>query len=77
MILNRMLPKVLCPWCVHAGGLGIWFKWVAKPIGSFALAGTQIKLSVSQEPVLKCTLCKEEISGRVDGGDAVFPDPHA
>lgn len=78
MVLNRELPDVLCPKCTYPGGLAIFLEFVSKPIGSFSLAGAQMKLSVRQVPVLSCSLpgCKFMTTGYIQGGDAVFPDPH-
>lgn len=75
-MLLRSLPDVFCPWCVRQGGLEIIRGFVAKPIGTFSLAGAQMKLSMIEAPLLRCTLCKRQVSGRFDGTDAVFPDPH-
>jgi hypothetical protein len=48
----------------------------AKPIGSFSLAGAQMKVSAVQVPVLACSRCDNFVPGRIEGDQAVFPDPH-
>ena len=72
------LEKVLCPKCTHPGGLAIHLEFHSKPIGTFSLAGAQMKLSVRQVPVLSCSLpgCNLILVGEIQEGDAVFPDPH-
>lgn len=72
------LETVLCPKCTYPGGLVLEKRLIAKPVGSFPLAGNQMKLSAVLAPVLKCTLpgCGMVLVGRIERGYAVFPDPH-
>lgn len=50
--------------CGYAGGL--WFEWrlQAKPIGSFSLAGAQMKVSANREPWIVCPPCGAEAQGK-------------
>lgn len=72
----KELPEILCPWCVRQGGLVIQVNMVAKPLLTFSLAGAQMKLSAIEVPRLMCRLCERYVDGRIDGTEAVFPDPH-
>lgn len=65
------LDTTPCPDCGATGTLTIDVKLVANPIGSFSLAGAQLKVS----PVLSCTAtgCGFEQVGDFDGRHAVFP----
>lgn len=76
MVLLKSMPELLCPWCTEQGGLGIWEALQAQPVGSFSLPGAQMKVSASVIVTLRCTICKWQVEGRIDGTDAVFPDPH-
>lgn len=69
-----------CPVCAAAPGcLTVTVRLVAKPLGSFSLAGAQVKVSAEECPVLHCSACGLEVVGRFDGDrhHAVFPDPRA
>jgi hypothetical protein len=65
-----------CPRCAAAGTLDIVFRLVAKPVGSFSLAGVMMKFSAQQLPVLTCSGCGLNHVGRwdPDGRHALF-DP--
>ena len=72
------LREVLCPLCVRPGGLKIHLEFLSKPLGTFSLAGAQMKLSVREVPVLSCGQpgCNLILVGEIQDGHAVFPDPH-
>lgn len=76
MVLLRSMPERPCPWCTEQGGLEICLRLKAKPIGSFSLAGAQVKVSATSTPVLCCSRCKWELDGKFDGDHVTFPDPH-
>lgn len=68
------LSRVLCPRCVHPGGLRIFVEYISNtvPVSSRG----ELRLKVCEVPVLSCSLCHLILVGRIEGGDAVFPDPH-
>lgn len=78
MVLNRALPDVPCPKCVHKGGLAIYVEYVSSVTGDYRNGGSTMKLSVRTVPVMSCSRfrCKMILVGYIDNGDAVFPDPH-
>lgn len=65
------LRKVLCPLCVRPGGLKMF-------VEELSTVGPDGALSVRLVPVLSCSLpgCRLILMGEIQGGDAVFPDPH-
>jgi len=72
------MPDVLCPNCLDKGGLHISTAFQARPIGTYSLAGGQLKFSLVEVPQLSCTLCDWTTIGSWDGpGHAIFPDPHS
>ena len=58
------------PKCSDA--LWLELRLVAKPIGSFSLAGVQMKVSAGETPVLSCSGCDWTVAGRIEDGKAVF-----
>jgi len=46
-----------CPVCGEAGGMGVRERLVARPIGSFSLAGAQMKVSANWRWEYRCSLC--------------------
>lgn len=64
--------RLACPWCAETGFLFISTKLVAKPLGTWSLAGGQWKTVASDVPVLVCGACQTETDGEVDGGDVHF-----
>jgi len=51
------LSTVPCPECENVGTLYIGTVLQAKPIGSFSLAGQQMKFSANEIPAIRCTAC--------------------
>ena len=55
MSMEDQLSQVVCPGCGKDGSLGVELRLVAQPIGSFSLAGAQMKVSAREVPHLVCT----------------------
>lgn len=75
------LTRVLCPKCVQPGGLRIFTEYISSMVSlsnTIPSRAGQLRLQVCQVPVLSCSLrdCGLILVGRMDGGIAVFPDPH-
>lgn len=70
------LARVLCPKCTRAGGLVICQEYTTNTI-PWVIEG-EVWLKVCQVPVMSCFLpgCGMRLVGRIEGNDAVFPDPH-
>lgn len=70
------ITRTACPQCARVGALTITDTLVAQRVGTFSLAGVQMKVSARPCPVLKCTAdgCDFERVGEYapDGGHAVF-----
>lgn len=67
------IKRTPCPKCSKVGGLFISIKLIAKPLGTFSLAGAQVKASAYQAPVLECSLCDFNLVGEFDGEEhAIF-----
>lgn len=62
-----------CPAC-DSRTLGIELRLKAAQIGSFSLAGVQMKFPVSEVPYLVCTTCGSHVEGTIEPGGthAVF-----
>lgn len=56
-----------CPWCARTGGLTLGTALVAKPLGTWSLAGAQLKTSARLRAVLACSLCDRSATGYLDG----------
>lgn len=71
---RRMMKRIPhgCPKCSVYGSLVLDVQLIAKPVGSFSLAGVQTKFSAEEVPALKCELCGWTKTGRIEGGKAVF-----
>jgi predicted RNA-binding Zn-ribbon protein involved in translation (DUF1610 family) len=56
-----------CPSCGE-GPNTLWIeqRMIALPVGSFSLAGAQLKVSATTKPVLICVSCGMEIVGSFD-----------
>ena len=52
---TETLKSVSCPTCGRIGTLRLGSTLVAKPIGSFSLAGAQMKVSATEMPQLTCS----------------------
>jgi hypothetical protein len=59
-----------CPRC-EATPLRIRWELAVKPIGSFSLAGQQMKWSAANRAVVWCTNCSFEVHGTVTGVEVV------
>lgn len=68
MTTTDKLDTALCPKCSEVGKLRIEYrsKLAAKPLGSFSLAGAQMKVSATeiQVPFLCCDACGLELEGK-------------
>lgn len=51
-----------CPACGHEG-MRIEWRLKARPLGSFSLAGSQMKVSATETPYLICDGCDIEAEG--------------
>jgi hypothetical protein len=56
-----------CPECGTVGTVALRPVMVAKPLGSFSLAGAQMKVSARQGWELACSACPFRVLGRVEG----------
>lgn len=54
--LQRLAADTACPHCGHHG-MEMTFRMVAKPLGSFSLAGSQLKFSANEIPYIECPEC--------------------
>lgn len=67
-----------CPSCsAPAGSLTIADELVVKPLGTFSIAGAQMKVTAATLPVLNCSACGLSVIGRydADGRHVEFPQP--
>jgi hypothetical protein len=66
-----------CPVCGAHGTLRLSQTLQAKPLGTFSLAGAQMKVSAQLRPVLSCTACDLKMVGVYDddGRHVSFPQP--
>ena len=55
-----------CPKCCTPDSLQLTDQLIAQPIGSFSLAGAQLKFSAQSRPVLTCTACELRLVGTYD-----------
>lgn len=55
-----------CPSCRGTGTINVARVLVAKPIGSFSLAGAQLKVSAIDAAVAECSACGLTVSGRLE-----------
>lgn len=56
-------------WCKHCGpefALRIEWRLVAKPLGTFSLAGQQMKFSAANTPFVICDNCGRESQGNYE-----------
>lgn len=71
--MSGSINRTPCPGCGMINNLYISVEFVAQPIGSFSLAGMQMKVSGRERPVLKCRNCDFNLPGEYDGDNhAVF-----
>lgn len=59
-----------CPECGAVGTVALAPVMVAKPMGSFSLAGAQLKVSAWSGHVLTCSACGWTVTGHVEGLEA-------
>lgn len=64
-----------CPSCGEPGTLSLGSALVAKPIGTFSLAGAGMKVSAVLRPTLSCSACGLHRTGLLDpdGKHVWFP----
>lgn len=55
-----------CPRCGSQGTLAVGVQLVAKPIGSFSLAGAQDKVSAVEVARADCSACGLSVTGRLE-----------
>lgn len=55
-----------CPACGAPGTLSLSQVWQARPFGSVALAGVQLKTEMRLRPVLSCSACGLSVHGEFD-----------
>lgn len=74
MTATDKLETSPCPQCGEVGKLRIEYrdKLVAKPLGSFSLAGAQMKVSARrvQAPFLCCDACGLALEGKKENRDS-------
>lgn len=56
-----------CPECGTVGTVALRPAMVAKPLGSFSLAGVQMKVSAWRGWELACSACPFRVLGQVEG----------
>jgi hypothetical protein len=74
--VSGRLARAVCPKCGHTS-LKVEMRMRAKELGTFSLAGQQLKVSVQTLPYLFCwhPECGEfGVWGWVDGDQVVFPE---
>ncbi len=69
-----------CPACGTGPGtlsLQVGSRLQARPLGTFSLAGAQMKVAAIASPVLRCSACGLQVQGRwdSDGRHVVSPAP--
>jgi hypothetical protein len=70
------ITRTACPKCKEVGYLHIITRFVAKPLGTWSLAGAQVKTTGSMKPILKCHNCDFDLVGEFDGDfHATFQPP--
>jgi hypothetical protein len=62
--LDAWAADNFCKYCGHVG-LKIEWRLEAKPLGTFSLAGQQMKVSALEWPWAICPGCKHESKGKV------------
>lgn len=55
-LVEKAAARLVCPECGH-GGMDLEWRLQARPIGSFSLAGAQMKFSAREVPVITCPDC--------------------
>lgn len=68
------VPKA-CPDCGQTGGLTIGTRLVARPLGTWSLAGAQMKTSARTMAELACSRCGMSRVGRIEGNHFVQEAP--
>ncbi len=62
-----------CPQCRTQGTISVRLVLVAKPLGSFSLAGEQMKVSARRAAVAECSSCGLSVSGHLEN-PTIGPD---
>jgi hypothetical protein len=74
--MTGTITRTACPECGEVGYLYIDTRFVSKPLGTFSIAGAQMKTVGKMKPVLRCHNCPFDLVGEFDGGNhAVFSPP--
>ena len=60
------LPDVTCKYCGVTGQVRVEMRLVAKPAGTYSLAGAQMKVSATSWPWAVCDACGHESKARKD-----------
>lgn len=70
--LNKKIPLGENARCLYCGSFDVWLEWriLAKPIGTFSLAGGQMKFSAAGWPYAVCGGCGHVSKGKIDGMEA-------
>lgn len=68
---GSMILHMRCPECGDRT-LSLAVELVAKPLGTYALGGSQMKVAARELPVLRCRACGLHMVGEWDGRHAVF-----
>lgn len=80
MTETQKINEAPCPKCNTTESMYIIIGYAVKPLGTWSLAGTQMKAMVQNtreaRPILKCHNCTLSLVGEFDGGShAVFTPP--
>lgn len=54
-----------CPKCASVGTTSVRLALIAKPIGTFSIAGAQFKTSARQVAVAECSACGLAVAGHL------------
>lgn len=55
-----------CPRCGASGTLSVHRAFEANPLGSFSLAGAQMKMSAREVAVAQCSACNLSVRGHLE-----------
>jgi hypothetical protein len=63
---------MICPKCQEENTITIWAGLVARPIGTFSLAGAQMKVSAHRTVIAECSSCGLSVMGHLE--DPTYAD---
>lgn len=75
--MTGTITRTACPTCKVIGYLYMTSRFIIKPIGTWSLAGAQVKTTGTMAPVLKCHNCDLDIVGQFDGENHATFDPRS